>query len=62
MFGFKEEEFFEVDEAVRDAGAPQVNFTEPGPAVSFDPASAAPAVPAPAPPAADEPPPPPPPS
>ena len=62
LFGFKEAEFFEVDEAVRDVGAPQVNFTEPGPAVSFDPASAAPAVPAPTPPAADEPPPPPPPS
>ena len=62
LFGFKEAEFFEVDEAVRDAGAPQVNFTEPGPAVSFDPAPAAPAVPAPTPPAADAPPPPPPPS
>lgn len=34
-FGFKEEEFFEIDEAIRDAGAPQVNFPQPGPAVSF---------------------------
>ena len=33
-FGFKEEEFFEVDEALREAGAPQVNFGS-GPAVSF---------------------------
>jgi LemA protein len=61
LFGFKEAEFFEVDEAVRDAGAPQVNFTEPGPAVSFESAPVAPSVPAPTPPAADEPPPPPPP-
>jgi len=35
MFDFKEEEFFEVEEALREAGPPQVNFTEPGPAVSF---------------------------
>jgi LemA protein len=36
MFSFEEEEFFEVDEALRgDAGVPQVNFTGPGPAVSF---------------------------
>jgi LemA protein len=33
-FGFKEEEFFEVDEALREAGAPQVDFGS-GPAVSF---------------------------
>jgi LemA protein len=33
-FGFKEAEFFEVDEALREAGAPQVNFGS-GPAVSF---------------------------
>ena len=36
MFGFKEEEFFEVEEAIREGGPPQVNFTEPGPAVSFE--------------------------
>ena len=35
MFHFKEEEFFEVDEVIRDAGAPKVNFNEPGPGVSF---------------------------
>jgi LemA protein len=62
LFGFKEAEFFEIDDAVRDAGAPQVNFTEPGPAVSFESSPApAPAAPAPTAPAADEPPPPPPP-
>jgi LemA protein len=33
-FGFKEEEFFEVDEALREAGAPQVSFGA-GPGVSF---------------------------
>jgi LemA protein len=46
MFGFKEEEYFEVDEAVRDAGAPQVSFTPdatppvvaaPAPAQSTEP-------------------------
>ena len=34
VFNFKEEQFFEVDEALREAGAPQVNFGA-GPAVSF---------------------------
>jgi LemA protein len=34
-FHFKEAEFFEVPEEIREAGPPQVNFTEPGPAVSF---------------------------
>jgi LemA protein len=33
-FGFMEAVFFEVDEALREAGAPQVNFGS-GPAVSF---------------------------
>ncbi len=42
MFNFKEEEFFEVEEALREAGPPQVNFTEPGPAVSFGDPGAAP--------------------
>jgi LemA protein len=31
MFGFKEEEFFEVDEAIRDAGAPKVDFSGEAP-------------------------------
>jgi LemA protein len=34
-FHFTAEQFFEVDEALREAGPPQVNFTEPGPSVSF---------------------------
>ncbi len=34
-FGFREEEFFEVEEALREAGPPQVNFTREGPSVSF---------------------------
>ena len=34
-FKFQEEEFFEVEEALRQAGAPQVNFTGPGPSISF---------------------------
>jgi LemA protein len=49
LFGFKEEEFFEVEEALREAGAPQVNFTQPGPAVSFGDPGAAPSERAPAP-------------
>ena len=36
MFHFEQEEFFEVDEALREAGAPQVNFTGTGPAVNFE--------------------------
>jgi LemA protein len=28
MFGFKEEEFFRVDDAIRDAGAPRVSFAQ----------------------------------
>ena len=35
-FHFEQEEFFEVDEALRDAGAPQVNFSGTGPAVNFE--------------------------
>jgi LemA protein len=34
-FGFKEEEFFEIEEALREAGAPQVSFAGEGPAVTF---------------------------
>jgi LemA protein len=41
LFGFKEAEFFEVDEQLREAGAPQVNFGS-GPAVSFGSGPAAP--------------------
>ena len=57
-FGFKEEEFFEVDEALREAGAPQVNFGS-GPAVSFggaDPAAGGSTPPPPAPPPPPSPP------
>jgi len=48
MFSFKEEEFFEVDESLRgEAGVPQVDFSGPGPAVSFggEGAASAPAAP-----------------
>jgi LemA protein len=57
-FGFKEAEFFEVDEALRQAGAPQVNFGS-GAAVSFEDggAPATPPGPAPAPGPPAEPPP-----
>ena len=51
MFGFKEEEFFEIEEALREAGAPQVNFAGEGPNVSFG----GPVVPPPAAPPAAEP-------
>lgn len=62
MFGFREEEFFEIEEAVREAGPPQVNFTQEGPSVSFGAPGAAPseravAPGAPAPPSAPAPPP-----
>ncbi|MBI4260071.1 MAG: LemA family protein [Actinobacteria bacterium] len=60
MFKFEEEEFFEVEEAIREAGPPQVDFTTP-PAVGGPPAtSPAPPPPAPqSPPAAPAPSPPP---
>jgi LemA protein len=35
IFNFEEEEFFEVEDALREAGAPQVAFGDQGPAVSF---------------------------
>jgi LemA protein len=62
-FGFREEEFFEIEEAIREAGPPQVNFTQEGPSVSFGapgtpPSERAPAPGAPAAPAAAPPPPP----
>ena len=50
MFGFKEEEFFEVDEVIRDAGAPKVSFSEeatPPPAPQAAPEAGVPAEPAP---------------
>jgi LemA protein len=34
-FHFQQAEFFEVPDAVREAGPPQVNFTQEGPGVSF---------------------------
>jgi LemA protein len=36
LFNFEEEEFFEIEEALREAGPPQVNFSGTGPAVSFE--------------------------
>jgi LemA protein len=54
-FHFAPAEFFEIDDVIRQAGAPQVNFTGPGPSVSFqNDAAPAPAPAAPEPPAADE--------
>jgi LemA protein len=35
-FHFEEEEFFEIEEALREAGAPQVSFSGSGPSVTFD--------------------------
>jgi LemA protein len=35
-FHFEQEEFFEIEEALREAGAPQVNFSGTGPGVSFE--------------------------
>jgi LemA protein len=51
-FGFEQEEFFEIEEALREAGPPQVNFTGAGPGVSFEQPTVpqAPASPAPPPP------------
>jgi LemA protein len=34
-FHFQEAEFFEIPDALREAGPPQVNFTQEGPGVSF---------------------------
>jgi LemA protein len=36
MFNFEQEEFFEIEEALREAGPPQVNFTGAGPSVNFE--------------------------
>ena len=46
-FGFKEEEFFEVEDAIRESGPPKVDFGSAGTATSSAPASS-PAPPAPA--------------
>lgn len=60
-FNFKEEEFFEVEEALREAGPPQVSFAPGAPSVSFGPPGTLPAAPSapppsePAPPAAPPP-------
>jgi LemA protein len=60
MFGFTEEEFFEVEEALRQAGPPRVDFgTRPGAGPATPPPGAPPAAPAPTgppPPAAPAPP------
>src|SRR5918911_2948207 len=42
-FHFQVAEFFEVPDAVREAGPPQVNFTQEGPGVSFGSPGTAPA-------------------
>jgi LemA protein len=49
MFNFQEEEFFEIEDVLREAGPPQVNFTAPGPSVSFGDPGAPPSERAPAP-------------
>lgn len=51
-FNFKEEEFFEVEEALREAGPPQVSFAPGAPSVSFGPPGTLPAAPS-APPASE---------
>ena len=58
MFGFKQEEFFHVDEALREAGAPRVRFGDEAAPVEFmgHPSGAAPATPAPPPEPGNEPP------
>jgi LemA protein len=62
IFNFEEEEFFEVEDALREAGAPQVSFGAEAPGVSFGasgpPPGAPPATP-PAPEPSGTPPPPP---
>jgi LemA protein len=35
-FKFVPSDFFEIDDVIRQAGPPQVNFTQPGPSVSFE--------------------------
>jgi LemA protein len=57
-FHFEQEEFFEIEEALREAGAPRVDFSGAGPAVNFEqpPVPQAPQTPAPAPPPEGQPP------
>jgi LemA protein len=45
MFGFKEEEFFEVDDAVREAGPPKVDFGTRAPEAAASSSGAPPAPP-----------------
>jgi LemA protein len=59
MFNFSQEEYFEIEEALREAGAPQVNFSGTGPAVSFDQPAVPPSSSSPPPPPATPPPAPP---
>jgi LemA protein len=59
MFKFEQEEYFEIEEALREAGAPQVNFSGTGPGVSFEQPAVPPASTASPPPSAPAPPPPP---
>ncbi|MGH3112112.1 MAG: LemA family protein [Gaiellaceae bacterium] len=59
-FGFEQEEFFEVDDALREAGPPRVDFTGSAPAANVEQTSQPPAPSAPTPPpSAPSPPPPP---
>ena len=50
MFGFEQEEFFEVDDALREAGPPRVDFTGSAPAANVEQTSQPPAPSAPTPP------------
>ncbi len=50
MFGFQQEEFFEVDDALREAGPPRVDFTGSAPAANVEQTSQPPAPSAPTPP------------
>ncbi|MGH2525202.1 MAG: LemA family protein, partial [Actinomycetota bacterium] len=43
MFGFEQEEFFEVDDALREAGPPRVDFTGSAPAANVEQTSQPPA-------------------
>ncbi len=50
MFGFEQEEFFEVDDALREAGPPRVDFTGSAPTANVEQTSQPPAPSAPTPP------------
>lgn len=60
MFGFEQEEFFEVDDALREAGPPRVDFTGSAPAANVEQTSQPPPPSAPTPPPSAPTPPPPP--